>query len=171
MKKVMTTLMFVYAAAVSMAQLPEPAKELKELSWLIGEWSGSGVFQIPDMGGMDVTVTFKAEWDGLFIRQTALNDFGMMQMTETMMLGYDENKSEHFSHGYTNVAPLPRVERGKVIDGALVMTSEPWEVMGDPTVGRSTLSKVDDDTIKMKLEFKTGDTWTPVSDITFKRKK
>lgn len=171
MKKLILSFTALLISMVCMAQLPEPAKELSDLNWMIGEWSGTGTFQVPNMGAMDVTVTFKAEWDGLFIKQTAINDFGMMKMTETMMLGYDETKSEFFSHGYTNMAPLPRMERGNMSNGSLVMTSEPWEVMGEASISRATLTKGDNDTVKMKLEFKAGDAWAPVADFTFTRKK
>ena len=171
-----TILIFAAAIATSSAwaQMPElePSPELKKMSWMMGEWSGTGTFVIPDVPEMDVTISFKAEWDGQFLKQTAINDFGMMQMTETMLLGYDPDKAEYVSYGFSNIAPKPRIEHGKLNGDALVMVSEPWSTMGqEPMVSRSTMTKVDDDTVKMKLEFKMGDNWTVVTDMTFKRKK
>ncbi|MCH7945677.1 MAG: DUF1579 family protein, partial [Armatimonadetes bacterium] len=106
------------------------------------------------------------------LRQTAVSEFeGMMRMTETMMLGYDPNTKRYFSSAFTNMAPTPRIEHGRLVGSTLVMLSDPWDIMGDSSVSRATLVKVSDAEMRFFLEFKLEGNWVEVSDSTFKRKK
>ncbi|HXH60835.1 MAG TPA: DUF1579 family protein [Fimbriimonadaceae bacterium] len=170
-------LILVAASIVSSAcwgQTPEmgPPTELKAFDWLVGSWTADkSSFSLPDMGPMEVTSTLTAVWDGQFLKQTSVMDFGVMSMTETMMFGYDPDKKEYFSHAFTNMAPLPRIEHGKMENGSLVMVSDPWDVMGGDTVSRGTVTKIDDDTFKLKIEFKVDDSWVVANESTFHRKK
>ncbi len=92
-------------------------------------------------------------------------------MTETMMLGYDAKKGEYVSYAFTNFAPTPRMEHGKLTGDTLVMVCDGWEVMGAVSASRATLTKVNNNELKIKLEFKTGDTWSVVTDGVYKRVK
>lgn len=161
-------------SAFCFGQTPEltAPTEMKKFDWMVGEWSSTSKWTMEGMAPMDVTSTFKAEWDGQFLKQSATSDFvGFMKMTETMMLGYDANKGEYVSYAFTNFAPTPRMEHGKLTGDTLVMVCDGWEVMGAVTSSRATLTKVSNDELKVKLEFKTGDTWSTVTDGVYKRVK
>ena len=161
-------------SALCWGQMPDtsPAPEMMKFDWMVGEWTSTSTWNMPDAPEMNVESTMKVEWDGQFLRQTSVSDFdGFMKMTETMMFGYDPNKEKYHSTSFTNMAPTPRIEWGTLEGDTLVMVSEPWQIMGDESVSRATLVKVSDDEMKFKLEFKYGDEWTVISDGTFKRKK
>ena len=161
-------------SALCWGQVPDmsPSAEMQKWDWMVGEWTSTSTWNMPDVPEMGVETTMKVEWDGQFLRQTSVSDFdGFMKMTETMMFGYDPNKEKYHSTSFTNMAPTPRIEWGTLEGDTLVMVSEPWQIMGDESVSRATLVKVSDDEMKFKLEFKYGDEWTVISDGTFKRKK
>lgn len=171
MKKLLSVLMAVAACAVSFAQMPpaEPAAELKKLDYMVGEWSATGTFTL--MGQeMPFKMTVKCSWDGQFLRQETINDMGDAgKMTETIMLGWDPAKSQYFSHAFTSLSALPRMEKGKLDGEKLVMTSDPWNVMGMDFLSRTTMWKSGSD-MMFTMEFKEGDNWTNATNLTFKKK-
>jgi len=161
-------------SAFCFGQTPELAApaEMKKFDWMVGEWTSTSKWTMEGMAPMDVTSTFKAEWDGQFLKQSATSDFaGVMKMTETMMLGYDPRAKEYVSHAFTNFAPTPRVEHGRLVGNTLVMVCDSWEAMGETTSSRATLQRVSDDEINFRLEFKSGEKWTVVTDGVYKRVK
>ena len=159
------------AATASFAQLStEPPAELKKLDYLIGSWTGEGDFAVSGLE-LKVKVETTTSWDGQFIKQVSKMDFGMMVTTETMYIGWDPKKSEYTAYAFTNSAPTPRIERGKLgEDGKLVMTSDPWEIMGQAVASRATSWKKSDSEAGFILEMKMGEEWTKASEVTMKRK-
>lgn len=148
----------------------EPSDEIKKFDWMVGTWESSSVWTIEGTE-MPVETEVEVAWDGQFLRHTTVTDFGMMVMTETMMFGYDAKNEWYYSSAYTNLAPMPRVEYGRLIGSTLVMISDPWEIMGDSSVSRATIVRVSEDEFTMTLEFKEGDSWALVNESTFKRVK
>src|SRR5690349_3847977 len=105
MRKIMIMAAASMIAAICFGQVPDmtPPAEMKGFDWMVGEWTGTGTWSMEGMDPMQVAMTFKAEWDGQFLKQTAVNDFaGFMKMTETMMLGYDAKKEQYVSYSFTN---------------------------------------------------------------------
>ena len=157
-----------FGQAIDMA----PPAEMKKFDWMVGEWTSTSKWTMTGMEPMDVTSSFKAEWDGQFLKQAATSDFaGFTKMTETMMLGWDAKRGEYVSYAFTNFAPTPRMEHGKLTGETLVMVCDSWDVMGDVTSSRATLTKVNNDQLKIKLEFKEGDKWNVVTDAVYNRVK
>jgi hypothetical protein len=160
------TILVVSTAGLAAAQAPDlqPPAEVSKLGWLAGKWSGSGGFSF---GGMEMTVNIGMEvgFDGQFLKIVSKNDYGVLVATETMMLGYDAAKSRYTSWAFTNITPVPRIEHGTLEGDSLVMVSEPWPVMGQDTVSRSTMTKLGDTKVKFKLEFKAGESWEPVAEL------
>ena len=174
MRKIFLMAAASIVSAACWGQVPDtsPPPEMMKWDWMVGEWTSSATWAMPDMPEMSVESTMKVEWDGQFLRHTSVSDFdGTMKMTETMMLGYDPYKEKYYSSSFTNMAPTPRIEWGTLKGETLVMISEPWQIMGDESVSRATMVKVSDDEIKFKLEFQFGDDWVVVSDAKFERKK
>lgn len=174
MKKIMLTVAAAIVSSFCFGQdmnLAPPA-EVKKFDWMVGEWTSTSKWTMPGMEPMDVTSSFKADWDGQFLRQTSVADFGgFMKMTETMYLGYDAGKGEYFSWAFTNFAPSPRIEHGKLTGDTLVMVCDAWDVMGEVSSSRATLTKVGNDELKFKLEFKEDDKWATVTEGVYRRKK
>ncbi|MGE0002711.1 MAG: DUF1579 family protein [Fimbriimonadaceae bacterium] len=166
MRKILLSLLTVAAMGTAFAQVPDlnPPKEIEELAWLKGNWAGSSKFSF---GGMELEVSTKmsVSMDGQFLKSVSTNDYGMLQATETMLLGYDAAKNSYFAYAFTNMAPTPRKENGKMEGGSLVMVSDPWDIMGQATVSRGTMTKLSDTKLKFKLEFKAGDGWELASEM------
>jgi hypothetical protein len=150
-----------------MAQVPsfDPPKEISDLKWMVGTWTGSGPFSM--MGtSMDLKMTMTCSFEGQFLKSVTVNDFGQIKMDETAYMGWDDEKKEYFSYSFTNMAPTPRIERGKMDGGKFLMVSEPWQ----GTVGRATMTKVSDSKVKFLLEFKNEDKWEKGCDMEMTKK-
>lgn len=170
MRRAFFTLLAVLAVVPAFAQVPdtEPPAELKKLDWLTGTWTGSGNMSMQGME-MSFSVKMTNSWDGQFAKSVSEMDYGVMKMTETLLMGWDAKKGQYFAAAYTNMAPMPRIEHGKLEGDSLVMVSEPWEVMGQAHVSRATMKKVDATTLEFTLEFKNGEAWETASKITLKK--
>lgn len=165
----MRSLAFVSVLALctaSFAQLPDlnPPAEVKKFDWLVGTWTGEAKF---NFGGMELDVRTKmtVSYEGQFLRSVSLNDYGMIQATETMYLGWDAARGEYVSWSFSNMAPLPRIERGKLEGDKLVMVSDPWGIMGQDVVSRGTIAKISDSKASLMLEMKAGDSWEQATEI------
>lgn len=151
------------------AQFPAP-KEITDLKWLEGSWTGSGTFAADGQEAVTkITVTFKLE--GMFLVGTITNNVMGMEMIEKRYLGWSASKKQYEAYTFTNFAPTPRVERGEMKEGLLVTVSEPWEVGGGFTTGRFTLGKKGDSQLIYRIEFKMGEQWTPVTDLILTKSK
>jgi hypothetical protein len=148
-----------------------PPAEIKKLDWMLGEWTTKTSFTMPEMGPMNVTMTVKCDYDGQFLRQTVINDFDGIKMTETFYLGYDEATKKYVSYAFTNFAPTPRIERGTMTGDVMTMVSDPWTAGGMTHVSRATQTKLNNDTMKLKLEFQVDGKWVTAMDATISRKK
>lgn len=173
MKRMLLMVLASLVSSFCFGQLPDmaPPAEVKKFDWMIGEWAGKATFTMPEMAPMDVAMTLKCEWDGQFLKQAVVNDFGIVKMTETFYLGYNAASSIYTSWAFTNFAPTPRIERGTMSGDTLIMISDPWTAGGETHVSRSTMTKVDANSMKLKLEFKDGDKWVMAMDATFTRVK
>lgn len=167
MRKILLTLVAVAAMGAANAQVPDlnPPKELEALTWLKGTWSGSASMSF---GGIDLEVTSKmtVSMDGQFVKVVSTNDYGMIQATETMFVGYDASKAAYISYAFTNMSPMPRRETGKFVGESFETVSDPWEIMGQAMVSKTTLTKVSESKLTFKLELKAGDAWEKATEMT-----
>jgi len=163
---------FVLLAVSATAQMPDltPPKQISDLAWSVGEWSGSVHWTMEGTPEMDSNVGLKISIEGQFLKEESTQDMMGMAMTETAYMGWNDKESRYDCWSFTNFAPTPRLEHGKVDGKNWTMESEPWVGMGQATTGRSTITMVSDSEMKMTLEFKTGDTWTKVAEGTLKKK-
>lgn len=171
MKKAFIFSLAVAVSALSIGQVPpsEPPAELKKLDYMVGDWTSAGSFTIMGMES-EMTMDIKVKWDGQFLRQETVNEVSGERMTETMFLGWDAKKSQYFSHSYTSLSAMPRVEHGKLDGEKLVMVSEPWDVMGMDMESRTMIWKTGDNAM-MSMEFKMDGDWVKAGEWTLKRKK
>ncbi len=174
MRKILLMAAASVVSALCWGQMPDtsPAPEMMKFDWLVGEWESTSTWAMPDVPEMSVETTMKVEWDGQFLRHTSVYVYaGFMNFTETLMLGYDPTTERYSSSAFTNMAPTPRIEHGRLVGSTLVMLSEPWLINGEESVSRATVVKTSDDAFRFILEFKDGDDWDVISDGTFRRKK
>ncbi len=166
-------LSLVAFAACVLAQAPnmKPPKQIDDLAWCLGEWNGSMHWTMPGTPAMDVVTTLKFDMDGQFLREVASQDMQGTAITETTYTGWNDKDKKYDSWIFTNYAPNPRIQHGVINGNDWVMESEPWNVMGQTTSGRFTITKVSDTEMKIKLEFKpNGKPDQEVAEGTFKKK-
>ena len=169
--RLVAALIFIFASISVFAQTANlnPPKEITDLSWCLGEWSGSMHWTMQGTPAMDVATTLKVDMDGQFLREMFSQDMSGTAITETSYLGWNEKDKRYDRWIFTNYAPNPRIEHGTINGDVRVMESEPWNVMGQTTAGRFTVTKVSNTEMKMMLEFKANDKWAKVSEGTFKK--
>lgn len=169
MKRSLMAALFLVPIASAYAQDMSPPKEVTELGWMVGTWSGSGKISF---GGheADITSTMTISFDGQFLKVASVDDSGGFKMTKTMMVGWDAKKSEYISYTFTNMGPKARIAHGKMEGGKLVMVSEPWEAGGMTATARETMSKVSDSKYGLTMEFKNGDKWDKGMDFVLTKK-
>ncbi|MCH8273975.1 MAG: hypothetical protein IH851_04225 [Armatimonadetes bacterium] len=170
--KTMISVLCVIAFGTATAQVPEtgPPAELKELDWMIGEWTGSWNWIMEGMEG-PMTDAIKVEWEGQFMKTTSNSEFMGVKMTDVSYLAWDAKQKKLASWTFTNFAPMPRIEWGTITGNTIVFLSEPWTVSETETVvSRATMIKKSDSEMSLLLEFKVGDSWSKVADAVYKKK-
>lgn len=168
-RSILVAFVVAAAAAAFSQEPPSLSPELKALEWQLGTWEGTVKWSMPGMEG-DSKMTMKCEWEGLFMKQSSTTEFQGMKMLEVGYVGFDPEKKKYSFHTFTSFAPTPRVEWGTVTGDKVEFVSEPWNVMGQSTTSRSTVTKKSASEIAFVLEFKQGDSWSKVAEGTFKKK-
>jgi hypothetical protein len=177
MRKFSLLIALVAAASISFAQEegsgPDatPPTALQNLDWMVGEWETESFFS---WGGsfLPLVATMKIDFDGQFIRTVGSYDIGGFVRTESYFIGHDDFLKEFSGYGFSNYSPKARLERGKVVDGKLIMECDMWTVAGVDGATRVTTWKGEDDTLMIKQEFKDElNVWEVAAESTYTRKK
>ena len=172
MKRALLLSTMILATACGWAQemtLEVPA-EITALNWMDGVWEGKMDMSIQ---GMDMTQvgTMTISTDGMFKKIVSLSEVMGIKMVETSYLGWDASTKKYTMYTFTNWVPTPRIERGTMDASKAVFISDPWLVEGmEPTTSRITMDYPDKKTIKMTMEFKEGDKWSPVGSGSYTKK-
>ena len=158
MKLLLTTTVFLVSMLLSFAQDYGPPKEVKDLGWMVGTWSGSGKIAF---GGheVEITSTMTVSFDGQFLKSVSTDKSAGSTLTKTTMTGWEPSKSRYVSYTFTNAAPTARIAHGKMDGGKLEMISDPWEAEGMTMIDRETMSKISDTKCGVMMEYKQGDKW------------
>ena len=145
-------------SAVGMAQELAPPKEITDLGWMVGTWSGSGKIAF---GGTETPIETKmtVSLDGQFLKAVSSDKSNGFTLLKTTMISWDVSKHEYVSYSFTNIGATARVENRKFEDGKLVMVSDPWESEGMKSVIRESLWKVSSKKFGLSMEFKFGEKW------------
>ncbi|MBS1723012.1 MAG: DUF1579 family protein [Armatimonadetes bacterium] len=169
MSRVLISALLFLPCVPTFAQEMAPPKEVTDLGWMVGTWSGSG--KVPYEGKeIELSVMMTFSIDGQFLKSKSSMVEGGMKMSETMMLGWSGAKSEYVSYSFTSFAPTPGIKHGKLDGANLVMTSEPWEVSGMTVVSRTTYTKLSDTKFRTKMEFKNGEKWDNAMELELTQK-
>jgi hypothetical protein len=157
---------------LGIAQEPQmaPAPELKKLEWFLGEWNGKVKWSMPGMDATEETMSFKNEWEGQFIKSSSVMSMSGTKMTEVGYIGWNPKTKKYDNYTFTNFAPTPRIEHGELDGDKMTFTSDPWDVMETPVVGRATVTRKSPTELAFLLEFKMGDAWQKVAEGAFKKK-
>src|SRR5262249_30000693 len=135
------------------ADKPEPSEHLKPLAFLVGTWQSSGEF--PGVGKYTDEMVYEWAMDKNFLKSTYTmkSADGKVAWTDVSMIGWDpeQKKLVGFTFGMDGSigrgVELPSKKEGTWVFEAKGTNAEFKE-------SRSTLSKVDDDTVSMLIETK-----------------
>ncbi len=169
MKRLLTAVLFLVSMVSAFAQDTSPPKEVSDLGWMVGTWSGSTKIAF---GGHETAINSEMtiSFDGQFLKTVATDESSGSKLTKTSMIGWDVAKGEYVSYTFTNIAPAPRIEHGKMDGAKLVLVSDPWQAEGMKAVIRETVSKVSDTQYGLVMEFKNGDKWVKGVDFVLTKK-
>jgi hypothetical protein len=161
--------LFLTIILLAHAQDPGTPQQVKDLSWMVGTWSGSGKIAF---GGheVDITSTMTVSFDGQFLRETSIDKSAGSALTKTTMTGWDAAKNQYISYTFTNAAPTARIAHGNLQGATLEMVSDPWEAEGFTMVARESMSKISDTKCGLKMEYKNGDKWMTGMDFILTKK-
>lgn len=169
MKLALALVTLLSLSVIASTQELAPPKEISNLSWIVGTWSGSGKISF---GGNETPITSTAtvSIDGQFLKAVTADSSSGFTLSKTTMTSWEAAKSQYTSYSFTNIAPTARIAHGKSETDKMVMVSEPWTAEGMTAVFRESLSKVSDKKIELVLEMKMGEKWSQMLDIVLTKK-
>jgi len=170
MKTLPTILAFAAIALTSAAhsQFAAPPKELKQLDFLLGTFTGTAK---TTMGDMKIKMTTTPAEGGMFLKTVSDFEVGPIKFTETMYTAWNDKDKKFHAWGFQSMVPMPRQESGELKGNVLTFISEPWEMMGTSYVSRSTMTLVKDGELTFVLEHKIGEEWSKQGEATLIRAK
>jgi hypothetical protein len=158
MKRILFAALFLASMVSALAQVFAPPKQIQDLGWAVGTWSGSGKIAF-GRHEVEITSSMTVSFDGQFLKEVSVDKSAGSTLTKTTMTGWDALKNQYVSYTFTNMAPTARIAHGTLTGSELQMTSDPWEAEGMTMVERETLSKISDKKCGLTLEYKQGDKW------------
>lgn len=160
------------AAAQNAADLAPP-KELANLDWILGKWTGSHTFAEP--GGKasrsKADMTFDRYLAKRFVRGSFSGVVGGMKMEGVHLTTYDPNSKSWKGWWFDSIESGVMEVDGTLKNGVLTQVSKPIEMPGmGPQTYRTTYTKVDARHLKFKLEVKSGAGWTTMMEGSYTKK-
>jgi len=108
MKRLLTAALLMATMVSVFAQDLAPPQQVKDLSWMVGTWSGTGKISF---GGheVEITSTMTISFDGQFLKAVSADKSEGSTLTKTTMTGWEPAKSQYISYTFTNMAPTARI--------------------------------------------------------------
>src|ERR1043166_7667877 len=97
MRRLVTAALFLVPMVSALAQDISPPKEVKDLGWMVGTWSGRGKIAF---GGheTEITTTMTVSFDGQFLKSVSTDKSAGSTLTKTTMTGWDAAKGQYISY-------------------------------------------------------------------------
>lgn len=159
------------------AQAPDmsPPKEMKDMAWYVGEWTGEMKLYMPGSNdAMSAKGTMKVSMalGGRFVRAEHTYDMpGMGQMTGLDLTTYNPATKEWHTHWFDSMSVSPMHFVGKREGDKTVAICKGYEMEGmGKTDYRATYSRVSDSKTTFVLEMKMGDSWSKLMEATYTKK-
>lgn len=157
-------------AITAQAQLAPVPEEMKKLEWMVGTWAGKVKWTMTGMDPMDGEMSMTNTMEGPFMKQVSKTEMMGMTMVETGYVGWDAKKKQYMTWTFTNFSSDPRVEVGQMKGDVMVFNCDGWDVMGQVTISRATMTKKSAKEVAFLLEFKENGKWTKAGEGTFMKK-
>ncbi len=169
MKCLLMVALLVVPILSTRAQEMGPPKEVKNLGWSVGTWTGNGKIAF---GGQETPISSATTISyGMFLKVVSSDKSTGFTMTKTAMIGWDAKKNEYISDTFTNMSPIARIAHGKVDGNKLIMVSNPLEAEGMSMVARETMLKVPATKVGSMMEYKMGEKWMTGMDFVLTKSK
>ena len=152
----------------AIAQTSDPPKEIADLSWMVGTWSGTGK-NVYDGKETPFTTSMTVSRYGQTIQAVStLTPPNGVELILTRMIGWDAVKRQYVSYTFSNMAGLPLISRGTLTNNKLVMLFDKWGT--DTTkVGRETMSKISDTKYGFRTEMRHDKKWEVQMDMVLQK--
>lgn len=150
-----------------------PPAELKQLDFMIGDWSGKETYHL--MGAKTdatATVSFKKALGNRYIMMSHTAKMPQVGNTEGLMLiTYDPAKKKFISWWFDSAGPGTVESEGSLEMGSLTSVSKPTMLEGMGTAAfRSTFTLKGEREMTFHLEMKSGADWTTFIEGSYKKK-
>ncbi len=135
--------------------MPTPAPELQKFAPLIGSWTGKGTFNEPATGehGWTAQGTYRWSHNKFWVEENFKIEFEGQDtpMVFRAYLGWDAETKRFVNMHASNNGDVGRDEMTFTPDGAMLMLAT--RTMGGMTFCERATTKVDGDTMSMKIDF------------------
>jgi hypothetical protein len=142
--------------------MPAPPKELKAISWMLGDYTSDLTMYEPgkaEGSPSPGTVSSKMSMGDMYIESRFTADMGGMAMTGLQLTSYDAAKSEYVAYWFDSMAPGVLELRGKLKGQVLTLVSKPGPIPGMPGkhAFRATYGLKGGGKYLFRLEMNSGD--------------
>lgn len=160
---------------------PGPSEQMKNLSWLIGDWTVASRMIGPggeEMSMPDTTSTIESVLDGCMLKESMGMQGAGFTMKMTSFRSYDAFRNVYRDVWFDNFMGLADVYEGAMdADGVITMSNVPTAIrvlaMGHGLVHvRKKQTKISEDEFIIAFEVSKGEekTWTKTGTATYTRK-
>jgi hypothetical protein len=145
----------------------KPSPQLRKMAFLIGTWKGGG--EMHGMGSkpqkVSDTMIVAPTMQGMWLEERHKGFMGKQLFMEgRQFTTYDDQAKKWKAWWFDNAGPFAMEMTGDYAGNDVVMTSSPITMpgMSQPMITRSTLKKISDRKIQIRIEMKVGDKWAPM---------
>jgi hypothetical protein len=174
--KLITAVLLAAASVVAVAQDMDltPPKEMGNIAWMQGHWTGVEKYTMPDGSTSDGTsiVHCASAIGGRFQQSTHQMKMQGMEFAGMMLVSYDSAKKKYVAWWFDQASSSDMKAWGDLNGNTLIFVSEPTEMPGMPekVVMRMTFTKVSDTKMTLVIDQKAGDKWQKFLDGTYTKK-
>ncbi|MDQ2985978.1 MAG: hypothetical protein M3R13_04570 [Armatimonadota bacterium] len=148
--------MTLFVLAIIAGQIPSSPvpPQMQQVSFLVGQWAGS-------VQGTSVRFDVEAGPGKRSLRfGLILSGRNVRSFSDDGFLWWDDEPGAFRTLAMSSISNDPRREIGRLVAGALVMVSEPFEVDGRSERSRRTISKSGEG-LKFEIASREGEAWKP----------
>lgn len=141
-----------------------PPKELKDLAWMMGDFSAEMTMWEPGKTeGTQIkgTISTFESMNGMWIESRHEGEFGGMPMKGLQLTSYDAEKKEYMAFWFDSMGPGGLEMRGKLKGQTLILASKPTSFPGmpGPMAFRATTSLKAKGKYLFRMEMDMGQGW------------
>lgn len=174
--KLISSLVLVVAGVTAIAQDPgmmmAPPKEVKQLSWMLGTWTGTNT---SNMSGTPekAACTVKTEWScgGRFLKTTFSTKMMGSKFEGVQMTTFNPESKEWTTIWFDSMTPQDMHSKGTIKGNTITFISDPMPMPdGSSGVFRSQWTKMSNTHMTFRLDMKQGEEWSKLISGSYRKK-